>query len=203
MTYRFKYFEDIKLTGVSVSTKIADSVQVGADLSLRDGASVNLDAGAPTTGKIVQTNLNAIYVLGPSWLANQTTLMGEVMNERIQSVDTLRITGGGMDGSYDQYKGVQTKSSTLLGAGVIMDYPSIFQGWDLATSATWTQNIDGSGAQGFGRDEKRLTVGADFIYMQNFSVGATWVNFLSSANVNKGRLMADRDHLAINLKYTL
>src|SRR5690606_10043747 len=54
MTYQFKYFEDIKLTGASISTKIADAVQVGGDLSLREGASVVLDNGAPTTGKIIQ-----------------------------------------------------------------------------------------------------------------------------------------------------
>ncbi|MCK9533398.1 MAG: DUF1302 domain-containing protein [Pseudomonas sp.] len=202
MTYQFKYFEDIKLTGASISTKIADAVQVGGDLSLREGASVVLDNGAPTTGKIIQTNLNAVYVIGPSWLAHQTTLLGEVMNQRIHSVDTLHITGGGMDGSYNQYQSAQTKSSSLFGGGIYMDYPSIVQGWDLTTSAVWTQNIDGSGIQGFGRDEKRLTLGADFTYKQNFAVGATLVNFLSSANVNKGRMMADRDHLALNLKYT-
>lgn len=205
-TYQFKYLEDIKLTGVSLSTKIADSVQVGGDLSLRDGAAIALnDAGynATSTGKILQTNLNAIYTIGPSWLAHQTTLMGEVMNERIQSVDTLHISNAvfaPMNGSYSQYGG--SKSSTLMGLGVILDYPSVFQGWDLQTNATWTQNIDGTGSQGFGRNEKRLTIGGDLTYKQNFSVGATWVNFLSSASINQGRLMADRDHLAINLKYT-
>ncbi|WP_205341667.1 DUF1302 domain-containing protein [Denitrificimonas caeni] len=201
-TYQFKYFEDIKLTGVSLSTKIADAVQVGGDISLRDGAAVVLDNGAATTGKVVQTNLNAIYVIGPSWLSHQTTLMGELMNQRIHSVDTLHVTGSFADGSFDRYKGAQTKSSSLFGGGIYMDYPSFVQGWDLTTSAVWTQNIDGSGIQGFGRDEKRLTLGADFTYKQNFAVGATLVNFLSSANVNQGRLMADRDHLALNLKYT-
>lgn len=203
-TYKFKYLEDIKLTGLSLSTKIADSVQIGADLSLRDGAGVTLDNDAVTTGKIVQTNLNAVYMIGPSFLANQTTFMGEVMNERIHSVDTLRITDGGpMDGVFSRYRSAtQTKSSTLVGVAAIMEYPSVFQGWDLETSATWMQNVDGSGAAGFGRDEKRLTVGGDFIYKQNFTMGATWVNFLSSANVKYGRLMADRDHLAVNFKYT-
>ena len=201
-TYKFKYFEDIKLTGISLSTKVAGIVQVGGDLSLREGAAVLLDNGAATTGKIVQTNVNAIYVIGPSWLSHQTTLMSEVVNQRIHSVDTLNIVGGYTPGSFDQYKGAQSKSSSLFGGGIYMDYPSIVQGWDLTTSAVWTQNIQGSGAQGFGRDEKRLTLGADFTYKQNFAVGATLVNFLSSASVNQGRLMADRDHLAVNFKYT-
>ena len=34
-------------------------------------------------------------------------------------------------GSFDKYiSATQNKSSTLLGAGVIMDYRSVFQGWD-------------------------------------------------------------------------
>lgn len=205
-TYKFKYFEDIKLTGLSVSTKVADSVQIGGDISYRDGAAVLLENGSPTTGEILQTNVNAIYVLGSSWLAHQTTLMGEVLNQQILGVDTLTITNG-LNGPSEQvstYKHAgQTKSSSTLGLGVLMDYPSIFQGWDLATNVMWMQNVQGSGIQGFGRDEKRLTMGADFTYMHNFSVGATWVNYLSSANVEKGRLMSDRDHLAINFKYTL
>lgn len=204
-TYQFKYFEDIQLTGISLSSKVADAVQIGADISLRDGAPVILNNGAPTTGEILQTNLNAIYMIGPSFLAQQTTLMGEVLNQRIQDVDTLQVSGGmpGTNGSFDQFKSDgQTKSSSLFGAGIYLDYPSITQGWDLTTSAVWTQNIAGSGIQGFGRDEKRLTLGAEFTYLSNFSAGATLVNFLSSANVDKGRLMSDRDHLALNFKYT-
>lgn len=204
-TYQFRYFDDIKLTGVSLSTKIADAVQIGADISLRDGAPVTLTNGAPTTGEILQSNFNAIYVIGPSFLAQQTTFMGEFVNQRIQDVDTLYVTGGlpKENGTFDQFKSdTQSKSSSLFGAGIYLDYPSVAQGWDLATSAVWTQNIAGSGIQGFGRDEKRLTLGADFTYLSNFTAGATLVNFLSSANVNKGRLMSDRDHVALNFKYT-
>ncbi len=204
-SYKFKYFEDIQLTGVSLSTKIADAVQVGADVSLRDGAAVYLANGAPTTGEILQSNLNAVYIIGPSFLAQQTTLLGEFVNQRIQSVDTVYVSGGlsGTNGAFSEYKSdAQTKSSSLFGAGVYLDYPSITQGWDLTTSAVWTQNIAGSGIQGFGRDEKRLTLGADFTYLSNFSAGATLVNYLSSANVAKGRVLSDRDYLSFNFKYT-
>lgn len=204
-TYQFRYFDDIKLTGVSLSTKIADAVQIGADISLRDGAPVTLTNDAPTTGEILQSNFNAIYVIGPSFLAQQTTFMGEFVNQRIQDVDTLYVTGGEPrdNGSFDQFKSdTQSKSSSLFGAGIYLDYPSVAQGWDLATSAVWTQNIAGSGIQGFGRDEKRLTLGADFTYLSNFTAGATLVNFLSSANIDKGRVMSDRDHVALNFKYT-
>lgn len=203
-SYKFGYFEDIKLTGLSFTTKYRD-VQIGGDMSLRQDAPVYLSNGAPTTGDLLMTNLNFMYMLGPNRFAHQTTLMGELLNERIQRVDTLQVSGGGagIDGAYDdfEYDG-QTRSSTLLGLGAYFDYPGLFSGWDLNTRVVWMQTLDGSGTQGLGRDEKRLTLGADFKYLGNFQVGATLVNYLSSPSIEHGRLLADRDYLSFNVKYT-
>jgi len=204
-TYRMGYFENVKLTGVSFSSKVGDSVQYAGDLSYRDGASVYLNNGAPTTGQIWQGNLNASYILGPSMLAQQTTFMGEVVHQHIAGVDSLTITGGGagVDGTFDRFESAtQTRGSTLLGIGAYMDYPSIANGLDLSTKVVWTQNVDGSAYQGLGRDEKRLTVGGDFKYLGNFQVGMTYVAYLSSPDVAQGRLLADRDYLSLNAKYT-
>ena len=204
-TYRLGYFEDVELTGISFSSKVGDSVQYAGDLSYRDGASVYLNNGAPTTGQIWQGNLNASYILGPSMLAQQTTVMGEVVHQHIDGVDSLTITGGGtgVDGTFDQFESqTQTRGSTLLGVGVYMDYPSIANGLDLSTKVVWTQNLDGSAYQGLGRDEKRLTVGGDFKYLGNFQVGMTYIAYLSSPDVAQGRLLADRDYLSLNAKYT-
>jgi len=204
MTYRLGYFEDVKLTGISFSSKVGDSVQYAGDLSYRDGASVYLNNGAPTTGQIWQGNLNASYILGPSFLAQQSTFMAEVVHQHIAGVDSLTITGGGegVDGTFDKFlSATQTRGSTLLGIGAYMDYPSIANGVDLNTKVVWTQNVDGSAYQGLGRDEKRLTVGGDFKYLGNFQVGITYVAYLNSPDIAQGRLMADRDYLSLNAKY--
>lgn len=204
MTYRLGYFEDVKLTGISFSSKVGDSVQYAGDLSYRDGASVYLNNGAPTTGQIWQGNLNASYILGPSFLAQQSTFMAEVVHQHIAGVDSLTITGGGegVDGTFDKFlSATQTRGSTLLGIGAYMDYPSIMNGVDLNTKVVWTQSVDGSAYQGLGRDEKRLTVGGDFKYLGNFQVGITYVAYLSSPDIAQGRLMADRDYLSLNAKY--
>ncbi|MEE3635928.1 hypothetical protein CYD26_04575 [Pseudomonas sp. FFUP_PS_473] len=203
--YRLGYFEDVELTGISFSSKIGDSVQYAGDLSYRDGASVYLNNGAPTTGQLWQANLNATYILGPSFLAQQTTFLGEVVHQRIEGVDTLVVSGGGpgIDGTFNQFESnTQTRGSTLLGVGAYMDYPAISDGLDLTTKVVWTQNVDGSAYQGLGRDEKRLTVGGDFKYLGNFQVGLTYVAYLSSPDVAQGRLLADRDYLSFNAKYT-
>lgn len=205
MTYRMGYFEDVELTGISFSSKIGDAVQYGGDLSYRDGASVYLNNGAPTTGQIWQGNLNALYILGPSMLAHQTTLMAEVVHQHIAGVDSLTITGGGagVDGTFDEFESkTQTRGSTLLGMGAYMDYPSVADGLDLSTKVVWTQNVDGSAYQGLGRDEKRLTVGGDFKYLGNFQIGMTYIAYLSSPDIAQGRLLADRDYLSLNAKYT-
>ena len=199
---KFGYFEDIKLTGLSLSSKVGE-VQIGSDISLRQDAPVYLASGTPTTGDLLMTSANFMYILGPSAIAQQTTLMGEVVNQRIMGVDTLTVTNALGSTTEDDYTyATQTRSSTLLGLGAYLDYPSIFSGWDLTLSSVWQQNIDGSAYQGLGRGEKTLTLGADFSYMGNFEVGATWVNYLSSANIDKGRVMADRDYLSFNVKYT-
>ncbi|WP_238871625.1 DUF1302 domain-containing protein [Halopseudomonas maritima] len=201
---KFGYFEDIKLTGLSLTSKVGD-VQLGSDISLREGAPVYLSNGAPTTGDLLMASGNFVYILGPSMLASQTTFMGELVYDRIQDADTLTVTGGnpGENGQFDDfvYNG-QTRDNVLLGVGAYLDYPSVFTGWDLTTSAVFQQNVDGSGRQGMGRDEQRLTLGATFSYIGNFEVGATWVNYLSSPDVAKGRTMADRDYLSFNAKYT-
>lgn len=205
--YKLAYFDDIKLTGVSMSSKIGDAVQWAAELSYREDAPVYVMTPlgpAPARGSYFQGNLNALYILGPSRLAHQTTLMGEIVHQRIQSVDDLAITSGGFDlGRFDDYtyEG-QTRGSTLVGLGAILDYPAVFSGWDLSTKAIWTQNVAGSAYSGMGRDEKRLTLGADFKYLGNFTVGLTYVGYLGSASVANGRNLADRDYVSLSAKYT-
>lgn len=203
--FKLAYFEDIKLTGLSLSTKFGDAVQVGGDLSYRDGAPVYLDNGSPTRGSYLQGNGNFVYILGPSALAHQTTLMGEVVHQRITGVDTLTVSGAmpGQNGDFSRYVyDGQTRSSTLTGVGVMLDYPSVLSGWDLSTRAIWTQNVAGSSFSGMGRDERRLTLGADFKYLGNFQVGLTYVTYIGSASIADGRSLADRDYLSLNAKYT-
>ena len=206
--YKLAYFDDIKLTGVSLSSKVGDAVQWAAELSYRDDAPVYVMTTplgpAPARGSYFQGNLNALYMLGPSRIAHQTTLMGEVVHQRIHKVDDLAITSGNIDlGRFNDYtyEG-QTRGSTLMGLGATFDYPSVFPGWDLSTKAIWTQNIAGSAYSGMGRDEKRLTLGADFKYLGNFSVGLTYVGYYGSPSIANGRTMADRDYVSLSAKYT-
>jgi hypothetical protein len=208
-SYKLAYFDDISLTGISLSTKAGDSVQFGADLSYRDGAPVYLSTGDPARGQLAQANVNFVYILGPTLLARQTTLLGEVAYQRIQGVDDLTVTGGlpYQNGTHNQFvydlpTGRQTQASALFGIGAYMEHPQVFEGWDLNTGATWTQNVYGSAWNGMGINERRLTLAANFTYLRNFTVGLTYVDYIGSANIAAGRLLADRDYVSLNFKYT-
>lgn len=203
--YKLAYFDDIELTGLSLSTKIGDSVQIGADLSYRDGTPVYLSNGAPARGQVTQGNLNFLYILGPTKIAHQTTLMGEVVHQRIEGVDTLTVSGGlpGQNGTFKDFTyDTQTKTTSLLGLGAIFDYPNVFDGWDLSTKVIWTQNVDGSSMSGMGKDDRRITLGADFKRLGNFTIGVTYVGFLGSPDIANGRTMTDRDYVSLSAKYT-
>lgn len=206
--YKLGYFDDVKLTGASLSTKFGDAVQLGADLSYRNGSPVYLSpasGNAPARGQLAQLNVNFLYTLGPSAIARTTTLLGEVAHQRIMGVDALTISGGlpGSNGTFRQYVyDGQTRGSTLLGVGAVFDHGSVMPGWDLGSNVTWTQNVQGSSFGGMGRAEKRLTLGANLMYLRNFTVGLTYVAYLGSPNIAAGRLLADRDYLSLNVKHT-
>ena len=87
--YRVKYFEDIKLTGISATTKLGD-VQLGAEWSYRDGAPVMVNTGlgpVPAKGKGQQFQLSAMRILGDRPWASQTTLTGEIVTVRADHAD--------------------------------------------------------------------------------------------------------------------
>lgn len=206
LSYKLAYFDDIKLTGLSLSTKFGDAVQMGADLSYRDGAPVSVQGGV-ARGSYIQANVNALYTMGPSKFARQTTLMGEVMHQRINGVDPLTKTVSGksqvlQDYVYDTPTSEQTRGSTLLALGAVFDNPGIADGWDLNAKVILTQNISGSAVGGLGRREKRLTLGADFKRLGNFTVGLTYAGYFGSPNAREGRTMADRDFVSVNIKQT-
>ena len=144
--YRVKYFEDIKLTGISASTKIGET-QVGAEWSYRDGAPVmvNTALGAvPAKGKGQQMQLSAMRILGDRPWASQTTLTAEVIRVQVDSVESTSaapnllgvnllpsvgaLVGPSNDYTYNTSAGWRTKASSAYTVGASFSYPGVFQG---------------------------------------------------------------------------
>jgi len=221
--YRVKYFEDIKLTGISASTKLGET-QIGAEWSYRDGAPVLVNTGlgpTPAKGKGQQIQLSAMRVLGDRPWASQTTLTGEIIHVRVDSVDatsaasnlqgvallpSLRpLVGASDDYTYKTASGWRSHDASAYTLGASFSYPGVFQGWDLEVPVRFSNVFSGStpmsgsiaGVQG----DRRLSVGSTFKYLGNLEIGLTYVGYLGSPDPIK-RPYADRDYATFSMKYT-
>ncbi|MDR0212246.1 MAG: DUF1302 domain-containing protein [Pseudomonas putida] len=221
--YKVKYFEDIKLTGISASTKIGE-VQVGGEWSYRDGAPIMVNTGlgpVPARGKGQQMQLSAMRVLGDRPWASQTTLTGEIIHVRADSVDAtsaapnlqgvnLLPTLGGMAGESDDYtyktsSAWRSRTASAYTLGASFSYPGVFQGWDLEVPVRFSNVFSGStpmagsisGVQG----DRRISVGTTFKYLGNLEVGLNYTGYLGSPDPVK-RPFADRDYATFSMKYS-
>lgn len=223
--YRVIHFEDIKLTGVSASTKFGD-VQVGAEWSYRDGVPVQVLTGlgpTPARGKGQQFQLSAIRILGDRPWASQTVLTGEIVHVRVDSVEAtsaapnLQALGNSLipqmtslvqpsdDFTFKTATGWKTESATHYTVGVDLSYPGVFEGWDLSVPVRFAHAIQGaapmvgsfSGVQG----DRRFSVGTTFKYLGNLEVALNYVGFLGEADPVK-RQLADRDYATLAMKYS-
>lgn len=210
-TYKVDYFEDIKLTGASVSTRVGD-VQVSSEVAYREGAPVNvLTSTGPkaVSGEGYQAQASAIYTLGDRPWARGTTLTGEIVHVRATHAEAVEDPGTGQmvdDYTYDTASAYQSESSTAYTLQINLSYPGVFSGWDLSVPINWSQVVDGNtplkGAISGGQGDRRLSVGSTFKYQGNFQINATYAAYLGDANPVKGRSLTDRDLLSLAAKYS-
>jgi hypothetical protein len=221
--YRIKYFEDIKLTGISATTKIGD-YQIGGEWSYRDGAPVMVNTGlgaVPAQGKGQQMQLSAMRILGDRPWASQTTLTAEVVRVQVDSVESTSaapnlqglnllpavatLVAPSNDYTYNTSGGFRTKSSSAYTVGASFSYPGVFQGWDLEVPFSFSNVFSGStpmsGSIAGVRGDRRLSMGTTFKYLSNLEVGLRYISYLGEADpVN--RPFADRDYATFSMKYT-
>lgn len=209
-SYKINYFDNIKLTGASVSTRIGDT-QISSEISYRDGAPVSVMNGAGATdvtrGKGYQAQVSFIHTLGDMPWARGTTLLGEIVHVGVTDVDALH-KGGQVYDKYD-YKtsgNYQSKTATAYTVQAAFSYPGVFSGWDLSVPVSFSHVIDGKtplqGAIGGGQGDRRLSVGSTFKRLGNLELNATYVAYMGEASVRRNRQVTDRDQLSFSAKYS-
>lgn len=208
--YKIDYYDNIKLTGASVSTRIGNT-QVSSEISYRDGAPVLVrgPGGAPTDtrGKGYQVQASFIHTLGDMPWARGTTLVGEIVHTGVTDVDEVIIAGQSYDDySYDTAGAYQTESSTAYTLQAVLSYPGVMSGWDLSVPINFSHVVDGKtplqGAISGGQGDRRLSVGSTFKYLGNLEFNATYVAYMGDANPRKGRSLTDRDQFTFAAKYS-
>ncbi|WP_043289173.1 DUF1302 domain-containing protein [Paraburkholderia oxyphila] len=199
LQYQEKYFDHIKLTGLSFSTE-AGGVNIAGETSYRQGAAVlvNAPAGATATrGDVWQSNLSAIYTIGPTFLAASQTLVAEVSYVHTGNVTPVNGTS----------TLTNTRNAAAYEVAWTLSYKNVFTGWDLDVPLTYASDFTGtsalSGALGSltGVGDHRVTVGVDFTRLSNLKLSLVYAKFLGTPNATL-RPLADRDYVLATATYS-
>ncbi|MFJ4293780.1 DUF1302 domain-containing protein [Cupriavidus sp. NPDC089707] len=199
MQYQQKFFGGINLTGASFSTQVLGA-NVAGEVSYKDGIPMLVDvAGSPTAsrGKALQGQLSAIYSVGPTFLANSQSLLGEIAYLHVLSVDPVM--------GFSQL--TNTRNSAAFQLGWSLTYNNVFDGWDLTVPLTYAHQFSGrsavAGAFGtlMGYGDRRASVGLTFKYLNNLELNLTYAAFIGGPSITN-RPLADRDYVAFNAKYS-
>jgi len=204
-SYTVSHMENIKLTGISVSSKIGD-VSVAGEVSYKQDVPVLVDSMAgpmATRANATQAQVNFLYTMGPNPLANQLTFVGEYGVLNVSGVKPISVFGQ----SASTLRSTTTSQSSAIKLIVIPSYLNVFSGWDMDVPITFARQLTGaspvSGAFGslVGQGDTQYSIGVKFKYLSNFEVSATYNGFRGSQDLNVSPLV-DRDYLALNAKYS-
>lgn len=220
-SYQIKYYGGIKLYGVSFSSTLGP-LNVGGEFNYHQGIDTQVQtiisgvlSPVFTRADIGQALLSAIYAGNPDVYVNDLALVGEVAYHHVYSVDAVESQNGIIPvGDGKQLFGNRNSwGYQMLAIGTRRN---VLDGWDLKHTLSWGSigkgNPSISGAFGplYGEGDQRLGVGLGMQYLQNFEVGINYQKFFGDAErVMRGSPVvfqnpyADRDYLAINIKYNL
>jgi len=150
-----------------------------------------------TRGDVWQSNLSAIYTIGPSFLAASQTLVGE-----ISYVHTGNVTA--VDGTTEL---TNSRNAAAFEVAWTLSYKNVFNGWDLDVPITYASDFTGktslAGSLGSltGLGDHRVTVGVDFTRLSNLKLSLVYAKFLGTPDPTM-RPLADRDYVLASATYS-
>lgn len=217
--YNVRYFDNVKLTGATLSTTFG-KVTVAGELSYKQGAPVLVDTvvnpatkatiPTPTRADVTQLNINAFANIGRTPISDSMALLGEISMVGISNVDSRKAPGVEALGAASAFfpasdKLSFTKTGVAISGQVALGYPGVIENWDLSVPISYSQQLHGRTLLGGvgGEGDKRFSVGATFTYRSNLQIGLTYLGFLGSPDLTlpTNRLLTDRDQLSLVMKY--
>jgi hypothetical protein len=166
-----------------------------------------------------QAQATATKVFGPMLGASQLTVLGEVgitIVPDLPGKDVLRFDGAGTAtaGSATEMTATgNTQPATPLSAfpdktswgyQVVakLDYNNLIAGINVSPSIGFAHDVRGNTPLPLGNflhNRKTLTLGADFVFQNQWAFEVRYVNFSGGGSTN---LLADRDYLTATMKYS-
>lgn len=196
-TYSIRYFDNVKMLAGTVSTTFG-KMTAYSEYSYRKGTPVNVGAyNIPTRANQSQLNVGGMYNIGRTSLADDMVLLGEFAATRLHSLESGSLN----DLSF------RSRSTLAFSGTLSMSYPGIAEGWDMTIPISYMRQIKGRslvGSFGGGQGDHRLSIGANFVYKSNLTLGISYIDFLGSPSTDprRNRVMTDRDQLSITAKYS-
>lgn len=185
--YDIRYFDNIRLYGLSFSTVIGET-NIAGELSYRPNMPVvSADLiGSPVRDGQYQAMLNGTHIFGPSFIADQTTVVFELVHVQHdgRNDDQLRF------------------NATALGAAVRTEFAwkNALPGIDLAVPVFCSWGINGTIKEmNLTEGAKAVSIGLNMLYLQKLEAGISVTNYFGGGINN---WINDRDNVAMTLKYT-
>lgn len=201
-TYHVKYFEDIKATAASLSTRFGD-YSVGGEIGYYQDLPVQVTTATlpqQIRGDALQAQANIYGSFGPNFVSDQTILLAEIMGQRLLDLNSNEY--GASANNRDLASSTRTSWGYQL--AYINRYLGVFDGWDLSVPLSWNHGVKGMGVvQSSGllnEGDKRISAGASLIYLDNFEIGVKYNVFLGRDD--DPAQLADRDFVTLNAKYS-
>jgi hypothetical protein len=220
VTYQVGYADGIHLSALSFST-VLGAFNVAGELIYRDNVDLQVQAiisgvlsPVYTRGEIYQLLISGLYVTNPNLWYDEFVFVGEAGYvvtgdiEPFQAQDGIKPVGNG-DHPFGDGESIGYQTLFLLTKRNMLD------GWDFKTQFSWGEIVNGNppltaafGAL-YGEGDQRASIAIGVQYLQNLEVMASFNKFLGdpSATIGDSTLAAnpyaDRDYVALNIKYNL
>lgn len=209
--YQINYAKDIELVGATFSTTTGMNSFAG-EVTYKDGAPLILGngLGSPTTGKILQTSVNAITNFGSTAIADNVTVTTE-----LSYVDIGKVEARGIKDIPEAFVPptnglLWTSHGFALATSANFSYPGFTEDWDLGLTASYQNQLSGrtllGGLSGSAAEgEQRFGLGATFTHPRTgIQVSVKYAGYsgdTDTTEVVKLSNDADRDNLSLSVKY--
>ncbi|MGH8461293.1 MAG: DUF1302 domain-containing protein [Stenotrophobium sp.] len=232
VSYALKYYDGIKLTGMSFST-VVGAVNVAGELLYRQGIDMQVQAHiggvlSPvyTRGNLGQALVSGIYTVNPGFLVDDVAVVGEAGLVHVTKVDAIQPSFGITPvGNGDSLTADTTSSGFQMLA--LFGNHNVISGWDLSNQLGYSMMIKGNSAMAgafgslTGAGDKRLSVQSTMTYLSNLSFALGYNFFFGNpnarvrgSNTEAGQMSganspiiqngyADRDYATFTIKYDL
>ncbi len=185
--YVVRYFDDIRLYGMSFST-VVGTTSVGGELSYRPNMPVVSSSlvGTPERAGFYQASVNGTHIFGPSWIADGTTVVFEVVT-----------------GQHDSFKDSDLRFDSAAWAASVRTefaYNNVLSGVDLTVPIFYSQGIEGTIKEmNITEHAKVFSIGLNLSYLQRLEAGINYTTYFGGDIDN---WVNDRDNVALTLKYS-